>query len=81
MAQTIEFLRERIREAAEEARNATLDNVRERALRSEAAWQEMADRATAVAHKRAERADEIAESVSAVSQPLAEPVPDAKGIA
>ena len=56
MAQTVEFSRERAREAAEEARAATLGNVRDRALRSEAAWQEMADRAESVAENRSELA-------------------------
>ena len=56
MAQTVEFFRERAREAAEEARAATLGNVRDRALRSEAAWQEMADRAESVAENRSELA-------------------------
>lgn len=59
MAQTIDFYQERAAEAAEEARNATLDNVRERALRSEAAWRQMADRAMAVEENRARRAAEV----------------------
>ena len=56
MAQSIEFFRERARESAEEARTATLANVRERALRSEAAWRDMAERAVTVAENRAELA-------------------------
>lgn len=52
MSKTVEFYEERAREAAEEARKATLVNVRERALRSEAAWRGMADRATAVEEAR-----------------------------
>jgi hypothetical protein len=59
MAQTIDFYRERAREAAEEASNATLENVRERARRSEAAWRQMADRALAVEENRARRATEV----------------------
>lgn len=35
----------RAAEAKQEAEAATLDNVRDRALRSEAAWTDMADRA------------------------------------
>ena len=52
MNQKIEFYEERANEAAEEARNTPLKNVRERALRSEAAWREMADRALAVKEQR-----------------------------
>lgn len=65
MAQTIEFYQERAAEAAEEARNATLKNVRERALRSEAAWQGMADRARVAEAKRARRAEEVARARNA----------------
>lgn len=59
MPPTIEFYQERADEAAEQARNATLENVRERALRSESAWRAMADRAQAVAEKRARKAIEV----------------------
>ncbi len=52
MVQSLEFYQERAEEAAEEARNATLENVRERARRSEAAWRSMADRARSVAEAR-----------------------------
>lgn len=45
MSQGFEFFDERARAAAAEADNATLENVRQRALRSEAAWRQMADRA------------------------------------
>ena len=45
MSQNFEFYNTRAKEAAAEAKAATLDNVRERALRSETAWREMADRA------------------------------------
>jgi len=48
MTKTIEFFEARAKEAANEARDATLENVRLRALRSEAAWRGMADRAIAV---------------------------------
>jgi len=51
----IEFFEERAEEAADEARNATLANVRERALRSEAAWREMANRAIAVEDEKARK--------------------------
>lgn len=45
MSQSFEFYQERAEAAAKEATATTLENVRERALRSEAAWREMADRA------------------------------------
>lgn len=45
MSQSFEFYQERAEAAAKEAKTATLANVRERALRSESAWREMADRA------------------------------------
>lgn len=58
MAQTIEFYEDRAEEAAEEARNATLMNVRDRALRSEAAWRTMANRARVIAEGKARKAEE-----------------------
>ncbi len=45
MSQSFEFYQERADAAAKEAAEASLQNVRDRALRSEAAWREMADRA------------------------------------
>ena len=50
--------------ARAEAKSATLDNVRERCLRSEAAWSEMAERA-----ERTEkmRAAQIADKAAAAS--------------
>jgi hypothetical protein len=52
MTLTVEFCEARAREASDEATRAILDNVRERALRSQAAWQAMADRAGDVAKAR-----------------------------
>ncbi len=67
MAQTIAFYEERAEEAAQEARKATLQNVRERALRSEAAWRDMAERAIQVEKgredKRKLREDEAVQPV------------------
>ena len=54
-SQKIEFYEERAEEAALEARNTTLVNVRERALRSESVWREMAIRAIAVEDEREAR--------------------------
>jgi hypothetical protein len=53
MTLTIDFCEARAKEAGNEADCAQLDNVRERALRSQAAWQAMADRANDVAKARA----------------------------
>lgn len=58
----IEFFEERAEQAADEARNATLANVRERALRSEAAWREMANRAIAVEDEKARKIAEAEQS-------------------
>lgn len=57
MSQTFEFYDARAKEAAAEARAASLDNVRDRALRSEASWRGLADQArkTAVERAKAER--------------------------
>lgn len=52
MSQNFEFYNTRANEAANEAKAATLDNVRERALRSETAWREMADRALQMEQER-----------------------------
>jgi len=52
MADTLEFYLKCAEEAAAEARATTLDNVRERALRSEAAWRSMARRKLAVVEQR-----------------------------
>ncbi len=52
MSQSYEFYSTRAREAAADAKAATLDNVRERALRAEATWRGLADQARAVARQR-----------------------------
>ena len=44
MSQTFEFYDQRAKAADAEAEKATLDNVRERELRSAKAWRSMADR-------------------------------------
>ena len=73
MSQTFEFYDARARESAAEARAAVLDNVRERALRSEATWRALADQARHVAEERvkvehekaARRAEQVVEAESA----------------
>ncbi|WDF71785.1 hypothetical protein [Novosphingobium sp. KACC 22771] len=52
MALSYEFLMERAEQAAQEAACCVLENVRERALRSEKAWRSMADQVLEVARGR-----------------------------
>lgn len=52
MGTSYEFFLLRADEAANEAAGAALDNVRDRALRSEAAWRGMADRALQIERER-----------------------------
>ena len=66
MAMTIDFYEARAEEAGEEAQNAFLENVCERALRSEAAWRAMANKATDVANARAVKLREAAEALQQV---------------
>lgn len=52
MAQTYEFYNERADESAALADRATLDNVRERELRSEKTWRGLAEQARRTAEER-----------------------------
>lgn len=52
MALSYEFLIERAEQAAQEAAGSLLDNVKERALRSEIAWRAMASQLLEVAQGR-----------------------------
>ena len=52
MTQTYDFLVARAEEAAIEAKTASLDNVKKRALRSEAAWRGMADQTLKLTRER-----------------------------
>ena len=65
MSLTFEFCDTRAREAAAAADAATLANVRDRALRSEAAWRQMADRLKAVQATRSTLKQERAAAGSA----------------
>lgn len=56
MSQTMSYCLERAEQSAEDARVALLENVRERALRSEEAWRKMADRADKLEQNRARKA-------------------------
>lgn len=58
----LELFRTRAAEAHAEADAATLEHVRERCLRSEAAWQALADRAERSEQLRVEEAKRKAES-------------------
>ena len=48
MSQTYDFYNTRAKEAAKEAKGAELDNVRDRALRSEKVWRGLAEQARQV---------------------------------
>lgn len=52
MSQTFEFYDQRARQAADDARDATLDNVRDRNLRAEKTWRGLADQALSVRSAR-----------------------------
>ena len=52
MTQTFEFYDARANEAAEEAAEATLQNVKDRNLRAEKTWRGLADQAKRVSHER-----------------------------
>jgi hypothetical protein len=65
MSQTFEFFDARANEAAVDAQEAQLDRVRERALRSEAAWRQMAIRAQVIEKERAKAAEARAEQKAA----------------
>lgn len=58
MAQTYEFCSERADEAAALAAQATLDNVRDRELRSEKTWRVLAEHARKTIEER-EKADRV----------------------
>ncbi|GAA0272802.1 hypothetical protein GCM10009127_11510 [Alteraurantiacibacter aestuarii] len=72
MAQTFQFYDDRANEASAEAASATLDNVRERALRSEKAWRGMADQALKIEEDRAQAERDRAERREAEKQAEAE---------
>ena len=69
MSQTFAFYNERAEQAAAEAEAATLDNVRERALRSEKTWRGLAEQARSVAETRAKvEQEKAAERAAAAAQ-------------
>jgi hypothetical protein len=62
MTMTFQFCEMRADEEAAAAKAATLDNVRDRALRSEAAWREMGNRLRAVQAQRRKNEQERADA-------------------
>lgn len=70
MSQTYEFYAEQARKSADDAASAVLDNVRDKALRSESAWRDLADRARKVERDRAKRdaAAQAARNLASASQ-------------
>jgi len=69
MADTAAFYRARAAEEQDKANAATLDNVRDRCLRAEAAWMEMAVRAERTATLRATREGGAAAAAAAMAEP------------
>jgi HJR/Mrr/RecB family endonuclease len=61
MSQTFQFYDARAKEAAAEAEQATLENVRERNLRAEKTWRGLADQARKVLRDREKAEVERAE--------------------
>lgn len=61
MSQTFEFYDARAREAAKEAEEATLQNVRDRNLRAEKTWRGLANQARKVALDRSRTEKERAQ--------------------
>lgn len=72
MAQTYEFYRDRADEAAARAKEAELENVRDRELRAEKSWRALANQAQAVARDRAKAEEERAAKREAEAAELAE---------
>jgi hypothetical protein len=64
---TPEFYMQRIEQAENEAREATLDNVRERALRSAATWKIIGGNAAKLAESRAKSQAERERLASSMS--------------
>ena len=68
MSQTFEFYDAQATAAAAQAAEARLDNVRERALRSEKAWRQLADRALKVQRDRIAREETRAAEAGTVRE-------------
>lgn len=72
MTLTYSFLITRADEAARDADNAVLENVRDRARRSEAAWRDMADRALQIERDREEAKRQRELNAALLLQPAAD---------
>lgn len=72
MSQTFEFYHARAEESATEAEAAKLDNVRDRALRSEATWRGLAEQARKVAEDRVKAEHERSEKRAAEAEAVEE---------
>lgn len=72
MSQTFEFYHARAEESATEADAAQLDNVRDRALRSEATWRGLAEQARKVAEDRVKAEHERSEKRAAEAEAVEE---------
>ena len=72
MNQTFEFYDARADESATQAASATLDNVRERCLRSERTWRALAKQALKLSHDREQAKRERAERDDATTQELSQ---------
>ena len=75
MSPQIEIFRGRADEARADAEAALLDTVRDRCLRSAAAWDDMADRAFRTERMRARQAAEKEAARLAAAAPASAPTP------
>jgi len=69
MAANSEFYLARAAQSAKEASEAVLDNVRDRCLRSEKAWQAMADR-TVYAEKERDKKNQVKIALGSLPLPI-----------
>jgi hypothetical protein len=73
LSATVTFYLSRAAECARDAQETNLVNVRERALRAEAAWQAMADRLLHIEEQK--RHDALAKSVAPINDDASVPWP------
>ncbi|MBO9574438.1 MAG: hypothetical protein J7494_01755 [Sphingobium sp.] len=75
MSSTVDFYLSRAAESAQAARDTGLENVRERCLRSEAAWLAMANR---LIHVEAKKKQGALDKAAQMSDEVAWPIPPIK---
>ena len=80
MSQTFEFYHARAEESATEAEAAQLDNVRDRALRSEATWRGLAEQARKVAEDRVKAEHERSLKRAAEAEAVEERAQEARNL-